>query len=190
MFSICGPIYLSFDTYECPLPSLILANQNSVPNVPPKLPKQRSIAVSAMTFSSKHRHVVFTIAEELRYFLKDITHFLIFFSSHLEISSMPWEMMINTGKTKDRKDTRTSKSPYFYKDTTNNVVFGAISTFHTFGISLDFNFHIHMLVCEKTNLKTNDINNFSYMNFAKLRKPRCFRFLSSWKKKFIPIKNS
>ena len=103
MFSICGPIYLSFDTYECPLPSLILANQNSVPNVPPKLPKQRSIAVSAMTFSCKHRHVVFTIAEELRYFLKDITHFLIFFSSHLEISSMPWEMMINTGKTKERK---------------------------------------------------------------------------------------
>lgn len=93
-------------------------------------------------------------------------------------------------KNKRKKNTRTSKSPYFYKDTTNNVVFGAISTFHTFGISLDFNFHIHMLVCEKTNLKTNDINDFSYMNFAKLRKPRCFRFLSSWKKKFIPIKNS
>lgn len=200
--ALCGSIYLGFDTYECPDCGM----ETTIPHTcksrfcskcAAKTAKQRSIAVSAMTFSCKHRHVVFTIAEELRYFFERDHSLLdlLFIASRNTISALANDDKYRKNKRK-KKTSRTSKSPYLYKDTTNNVVFGAISTLHTFGRSLDFNFHIHMLVCEKTlNLKTNDIKDFSYMNFAKLRKTWMFQILKLMEeklhsnKKFMRIKN-
>lgn len=74
---LCGFIYLGFDTYECP----DCGFETTIPHTcksrfcskcASKSAKQRSISISAMTFSCKHRHIVFTVAQELRdYFIRD-----------------------------------------------------------------------------------------------------------------------
>ena len=132
-----------------------------------------------MTFSCKHRHIVFTIVVELRdYFIRDRSLLNLFFiAARNTISAL-------ANDDKFRKNKRKNKplhpsSPYLYKDTLNNVVFGSIATLHTFGRPLEFNPHIHMLVCEKAlNLKKNNIKNLSYMDFNKLRKTWMFQILT------------
>ena len=67
-----------------------------------------------------------------------------FYSSLPEIPSALLPTMLNSEKTKDSKNTESSENPlppYLYKDTKDNVVFGAISTLHTFGRPLEFNPH-------------------------------------------------
>ena len=67
------------------------------------------------------------------------------------------------------------KSKYLYKDTRNNIIFGAIASLHTFGRNLQWNPHIHILVCEDAyDTKNDKIKNFSFMSYKKLRQTwRC-----------------
>ena len=46
------------------------------------------------------------------------------------------------------------------------MIFGAIASLHTFGRPLDWNPHIHVLVCEDAyDSKDDKIKNFSYMDY-------------------------
>ena len=200
---LCGSIYLGFDSFECPhcgyetvIPHT--CKSRFCPKCAAKTAKQRSLLVSAMTFSCKHRHIVFTIAEELRdYFIRDRSLLNLFFiAARNTISALANDDKFRKNKRKN-KPVHPSSSPYLYKDTLNNVVFGSIATLHTFGRPLEFNPHIHMLVCEEAlNLKKNNIKNLSYMDFNKLRKTWMFQILTlldqklSSDPKFKKLKNS
>lgn len=71
---LCGSPYLGFDLYECPS----CGKESYIPHAchsrfcttcATKEGKLRSAYVSSMVLDTKHRHVVFTIAAELRPFL-------------------------------------------------------------------------------------------------------------------------
>ena len=110
---LCGSVYLGFDTYECP----DCGFETTIPHTcksrfcskcAAKSAKQRSISISAMTFSCKHRHIVFTVAQELRdYFIRDRS-LLDLYSSLPEIPSALLPTMLNSEKQKTRK---TQKAP-------------------------------------------------------------------------------
>lgn len=71
-----------------------------------------------------------------------------------------------------------NKSKYAYKDDRNKVVFGAVMTLHTFGRNLQWNPHIHCLVCEEAyDTMKNKIKNFSFMSYEKLRKTWMYQVL-------------
>lgn len=59
------------------------------------------------------------------------------------------------------------------------MIFGAIASLHTFGRPLDWNPHIHVLVCEDAyDSKDDKIKNFSYMDYKKLRQTWRYQLLS------------
>ena len=183
---LCGSVYLGFDTYECP----DCGFETTIPHTcksrfcskcAAKSAKQRSISISAMTFSCKHRHIVFTVAQELRdYFIRDRSLLdLLFIASRNTISALVNDAKFRKNKRLEKhRKLRKSSSPYLYKDTKDNVVFGAISTLHTFGRPLEFNPHIHMLVCQDAlNLRKDCIKSLAYMDFNKLRKTWMYQIL-------------
>ena len=70
------------------------------------------------------------------------------------------------------------KSKYLYKDTRNNIICGAIASLHTFGRNLQWNPHIHILVCEDAyDTKNDKIKNFSFMSYKKLRQTWRYQLL-------------
>lgn len=70
------------------------------------------------------------------------------------------------------------KSKYLFKDDTDTIMFGAIATLHTFGRNLQWNPHIHVLVCEQGyDKKNNSLVSFSFMSYNKLRKTWMYELL-------------
>lgn len=121
-----------------------------------QLSKYRAEKVQGKLINAKHRHIVFTIAEELRpYFQKDRKLLDILFQSSASTISQ-WLKSKN-------------KSKQFET--------GMIATLHTFGRDLKWNPHIHMLVamCAVSN-KPKPLYNFKpcinipFIPFAMLRK--------------------
>lgn len=111
---LCGSVYLGFDTYECP----DCGFETTIPHTcksrfcskcAAKSAKQRSISISAMTFSCKHRHIVFTVAQELRdYFIRDRSLLdLLFIASRNTISALANDAKFR----KKQKTQKTQKAP-------------------------------------------------------------------------------
>jgi hypothetical protein len=73
------------------------------------------------------------------------------------------------------------KSPFViffdYKDAEDIIMPGFISTLHTFGRSLQWNPHIHALVCEKVYDKKKDKMKSLYFHYKKIRKTWMFQVL-------------
>lgn len=70
------------------------------------------------------------------------------------------------------------KSPYLFKDDTDTIMYGAICTLHTFGRDLQWNPHIHVLLCEEGfDPKNNTLKSFSFMSYEKLRKTFMYELL-------------
>ena len=115
-----------------------------------KYNKQRETSIFSKLFKCKHRHVVFTIPDELRiYFRQDRKRFNYLFKA-ASITVNYW-----------------IKEKYKKKDITPAYV----SILHTFGRSLIFNPHIHMILMDggisnkcKEFIK---VNFFSYPSFRK-----------------------
>lgn len=115
-----------------------------------KYNKQRETSIFSKLFKCKHRHVVFTIPDELRiYFRQDRKRFNYLFKA-ASITINYW-----------------IKEKYKKKD----IIPAYISILHTFGRSLIFNPHIHMILMDggisnkcKEFIK---INFFSYPSFRK-----------------------
>lgn len=115
-----------------------------------KYNKQRELSIFSKLFRYKHRHVVFTIPEELRiYFRQDRNRFNYLFKA----SSITINYWI--------------KEKYKKKDLTPAYV----SILHTFGRSLIFNPHIHIILLDGgISNKCNEfvkIDFFSYPSFRK-----------------------
>ena len=115
-----------------------------------KYNKQRETSIFSKLFKCKHRHVVFTIPDELRiYFRQDRKRFNYLFKA-ASITINYW-----------------IKEKYKKKD----IIPAYVSILHTFGRSLIFNPHIHMILMDggisnkcKEFIK---VNFFSYPSFRK-----------------------
>ena len=115
-----------------------------------KYNKQRETSIFSKIFKYKHRHVVFTIPEELRpYFRQDRRRFQYLFDA----SAITIKFWIK------EKYKKCDITPAF------------ISTLHTFGRNLCFNPHIHMLLLDggisNKNKSFIKIDFFSYPSFRK-----------------------
>lgn len=115
-----------------------------------KYNKQRETSIFSKLFKCKHRHVVFTIPDELRvYFRQDRKRFNYLFKA-ASITVNYW-----------------IKEKYKKKD----IIPAYISILHTFGRSLIFNPHIHMILMDGgISNKCKDfikIDFFSYPSFRK-----------------------
>ncbi|WP_028044831.1 transposase [Candidatus Stoquefichus massiliensis] len=136
-----------------------------------------------MAFETKHRHVVFTIPKELRYFFLKNRTLLddLFIAARNTIACVFNDRKFRKNKSKNMNEfgkIKRLKSQYLYKDTKDNIAFGAIASLHTFGRSLQWNPHIHVLVCEDGyDKKNNKLKNFSYMSYNKLRQTWRFQIL-------------
>lgn len=149
----CGKISLGFSIYECDCGNVKIVpfrcKSRFCNSCGYQYQKYRADAVKSKLINCNHRHIVFTIAKELRvFFRKDRSLLNILFQSAADTISQ-WLLNQN-------------KSEHF---TT-----GMISTLHTFGRDLKWNPHIHMLVSLGAVGKTIPFRAFNFIPFAMLRK--------------------
>jgi len=113
-----------------------------------KYSKERADAVASKLYSCKHRHLVFTIPEELRiYFRKDRESLNLLFEAV--------SMTLNTWFK------RQSKAEEFTP--------GFVSTLHTFGRDLKWNPHIHVLLTEGATGNKTVWRPFTHIPYVMLR---------------------
>ena len=111
--------------------------------------KFRADKVRSKLINCDHRHLVFTIAKELRiYFRKDRTLLHILFQSAADTIS---QWLISQNKQQRRSC-------------------GMIATLHTFGRDLKWNPHIHMLISLCTKGTTEPFKRFDFIPYNMLRK--------------------
>lgn len=109
----------------------------------------RSDSIAAKMINCRHRHIVFTIADELRpYFRKDRSLLHVLFQTSAQVIS-DWSHSLN-------------KKELFEH--------GMICGLHTFGRDLKWNPHIHMLVTEGAAGSTKAWKNVFFFPFTMLRK--------------------
>ena len=132
-----------------------------------KYAKNRSIQIQKKVFNCNHRHIVFTIPNELRiYFKKDKSLLDLLFKA----SNNVIEYCFNKCRELKRKD----KSKQY------KITPGFISVLHTFGRDLKWNPHIHMLISEGGHdSRTNKFINIKHFNYNLLRK--------SWQKSILDL---
>lgn len=181
---LCGSVFLGFDLFVCPhcdketiVPHSCKSRLCSKCGV--KSAKERAAFVSSMAVDSNHRHLVFTIPQELRVFFakdKDLLH-LLFIAARNTITNVANNQKFR--KNRKRISSKTSSSPYFFKDIKHPIVLGAITSLHTFGRDLKYNPHIHMLLSEEAYDSKNDsLKNISFLPYQKLRKTWMYEVLS------------
>ena len=110
-----------------------------------KYAKQLAAKATSFCLDCPHRHIVFTIPEELRnWFRQDRTRLnLLFVASRNTISILTNKSLADKLKKKKLSDTH-----YIFKDIPIRNEFGMIATLHTFGRDLKWNPHIHCLIPE------------------------------------------
>jgi len=114
-----------------------------------KYAHDRADSISSKLIKCKHRHIVFTIPEELRgYFRKDRSLLHILFEASAD-TLLSWFYKLN-------------KSEFFKP--------GFVSTMHTFGRDLKWNPHIHVLLTEGASGNKTVWRKISYIPFRMLRK--------------------
>lgn len=149
----CKTIDLGFDVFKCPncgkeKLSFHTCKSRLCSSCGNKYNNERSISIYSKLFKFKHRHVVWTIPEELRiYFRKNRKLLsLLFKASQIVIESWFHDK---------------------YKKKTITPAF--ISILHTYGRSLIWNPHIHMILLDGGMNKDNfiPVNFFAYAAFRK-----------------------
>lgn len=114
-----------------------------------KYSKDRALAMSAKLLDCSHRHIVFTIPEELRkYFALDRTLLNLLFQAAANTITFCFNK----------------------RNKSENYIPGMISTLHTFGRDLKWNPHIHMILCEEAVGDSNLWLKFDHINYEALRR--------------------
>jgi hypothetical protein len=121
-----------------------------------KYSNDRALNMSAKLLNCPHRHVVFTIPEELRKF----------FALDRSLLNLLFQAAANTVMFCFN---RRSKS--------ENYIPGMICVLHTFGRDLKWNPHIHMILCEEAVGNSNTWKKFDHINYEGLRKSWQFSVL-------------
>jgi len=111
-----------------------------------KYNEQRSVSIFSKLFRAKHRHVVFTIPEELRnYFREDRNRLKLLFKAS------------------------ESTIKYYFNKKHKNLTPAFVSVLHTYGRSLVFNPHIHMILLDG-GISNNDFIKINFFNYSSFRK--------------------
>jgi len=114
-----------------------------------KYSKDRALSMASKLLDCPHRHVVFTIPEELRkYFAHDRTLLNILFTAAAD----------------------TIQYRFFQLNKSEDYKPGFISVLHTFGRDLKWNPHIHMILCEEAIGNSGKWKRFSHINYEALRR--------------------
>ena len=114
-----------------------------------KYTQDRASSITSKLIDCKHRHIVFTIPEELRiFFRKDRSLLNLFF----------------------RASADTVLSWFYNQNKSENFKPGFVSTMHTFGRDLKWNPHIHMLLTEGASGNKTIWKRVSHILFNMLRK--------------------
>ena len=152
-FLKCKTFFLGYSVYKCP----ICDKEKVVPNTCKtrfcsscgnKYNEDRAISIFSKLFKWRHRHVVFTIPEDLRGI----------FQNNRKLLNLLFQASAITIK-------------YWFKEKykRDNLIPAFISVLHTYGRALNWNPHIHMILLDggisKTNFKNIDF--FSYASFRK-----------------------
>ena len=173
---LCRTVYLGYDYFECQ-DAKHCNNFSVVPrschsrfctSCGVKYAKQLAARVSSFCLDVPHRHVVFTIPEELRiFFRQDRSRLqLLFTAARNTICALANRKLLKKMKKKHLKG-----SYYLFKDYRYSMDFGMVATLHTFGRDLKWNPHIHALVPERIYDPVKDkIKNFHHLDFTMLRK--------------------
>ena len=111
-----------------------------------KYNEQRGISIFSKLFRAKHRHVVFTIPEDLRIFFREDR-------SRLKLLFKASELTIK----------------FWFKNKHKNLTPAFISVLHTYGRDLNFNPHIHMILLDG-GISNNDFVKINFFSYASLRK--------------------
>ena len=152
-FLLCKSFQLGYSLYECPK----CHEEKVVPHTCKtrfcsscgnKYNEDRSISIHSKLFNAKHRHVVFTLPEELRGYFRNNRKLLklLFVASSSTIKS--WF---------NDKYRKLNLTPAF------------ISVLHTFGRALNFNPHIHMILLDG-GISKNKFVKVDFFSYASLRK--------------------
>lgn len=121
-----------------------------------KYSKDRALSMSAKLLKCPHRHVVFTIPEELRkYFAIDRSLLHLLFKAAAN----------------------TIVYCYNKRNKSENYIPGMICVLHTFGRDLKWNPHIHMILCEEAIGNSNVWKKFDHINYEGLRRSWQFSIL-------------
>lgn len=183
---LCNSIYLGYDAFECPncLNETFVCRKchtrfcNSCGT---KYAKQLASNVSSFALDVPHRHIVFTIPEQLRiFFIKDRSLLnLLFVAARNTICAVINNALFRKLKRKQKKlNIKLKNSYYLYKNFPSALDFGMIASLHTFGRDLKWNPHIHSIVpLISYNHHHNSIKRFSHFDFVKLRKTFQFEIL-------------
>ena len=152
-FLLCKSFELGYSLYECPT----CHEEKVVPHTCKtrfcsscgnKYNEARAISIHSKLFNAKHRHVVFTIPEELRKY----------FRNNRGLLNLLFQASADTIKSwfKDK-----------YKK--QNLTPAFISVLHTFGRPLNFNPHIHMILLDGGVSKDKFVK-VDFFSYAALRK--------------------
>lgn len=129
----------------------------------------RADSISLKLINCRHRHVVFTIAEELRfYFRKDRSLLHVLFQSSAQVFS-DW---------------------FYSQNHQENFKPGMVVALHTFGRDLKWNPHIHMLITEGAAGNMTEWKKFKHFPYIMLRKKWMTTLLSNMKEHLDPEKFS
>jgi len=125
----------------------------------------RADSISFKLINCKHRHVVFTIAEELRhYFRKERTLLHVLFKSSAQVFS-DW---------------------FYNKNHKEHFRPGMVVALHTFGRDLKWNPHIHMLITEGATGNITKWKVFKHFPYTMLRKKWMTTILANMKAALNP----
>jgi len=114
-----------------------------------KYSKDRALNMTATLLDCPHRHVVFTIPEELRkYFAFDRTLLNVLFEAASDTIAYHFNK----------------------RNKSENCIPGMICVLHTFGRDLKWNPHIHMILCEEAIGNSNIWKKFNHINYEGLRR--------------------
>jgi len=178
---LCKTEYLGYDMFECPSCgnfNIIYHHCHSrlCTSCGTKYQKQLAVKAESMCLDVRHRHIVFTIPEQYRFFFRKNRNALdlLFVAARNTIMKITNENIFKSEKRKRGKTGRVRNDKdnyYLYRNFKDSNRFGMIATLHTFGRSLQWNPHIHCLVPELIYTPSTDsCKRFNYFNFTSLRK--------------------
>lgn len=152
-FLLCKSFLLGYSIYQCPnchIEKIVphTCKTRFCSSCGNKYNEDRANSIFSKLINWKHRHVVFTIPEDLRCYFRNNRKFL---SLLFQASSITVKFWFN------QKFKKYNLTPAF------------ISVLHTYGRPLNFNPHIHMILLDGGVSKTKffNIDFFSYTSFRK-----------------------
>ena len=152
---LCKTEYLGYDMFECPSCgnfNIIYHHCHSrlCTSCGTKYQKQLAVKAESMCLDVRHRHIVFTIPEQYRFFFRKNRNALdlLFVAARNTIMKITNENIFKSEKRKRGKTGRVRNDKdnyYLYRNFKGSNKFGMIATLHTFGRSLQWNPHITVL---------------------------------------------